>query len=96
MTTDEFTLISGIFDTMVCLRDGYAVRAHRCRRSFEYTNDDDDDDVDGRFNLGKTFMRTFLPTNILEWRLFKSLDGIAAEAGPEHEGIEKSRRFGYE
>lgn len=94
MTTDEFTLISGIFDTMVCLRDGYAVRAHCCRRSFEY--DDDNDDADGRFSLGKTFIRTFLPTNMLEWRLLKSMDGIAAGTRPEYEGIEKNGRFGFE
>lgn len=66
MTTDEFTLISGILDTMVCLRDGY-VRALRCR-SFVY---------DGRFNLGVLLMRTVLP-NICG-RLLKSIDEVAAE-----------------
>lgn len=89
MTTDEFTLISGIFDTMVCLCDGgYVVRAHCCRCSFVYVDDD------GRFNFGKTFMRTFLSTKIFERRLLKSRDGAAAI--PEYEGIEKILRFGYE
>lgn len=90
MTTDEFTLIRGIFDTMVCRRDdGYVVRAHCCRCSFVYNGE-----ADGRFNFGKTFMRTFLPTNILERRLQKSIDGVAAETVAD--GIEKIRRFGYE
>lgn len=66
-----------------------------------YFNDDDNGDADGRLNLGKTFIRTFLFANIFErWRLLKSIDGVVAaamvEAELEYEGIEKYFRFGYE
>lgn len=90
MTTDEFTLISGILDTMVCLRDGY-VRALRCR-SFLY---------DGRFNLGSTFMRTLLPyifgrlLMLIEEAVAVTVAASLVEMDDE-EGMEKMLRFGNE